>query len=238
MTPQGGRPGDRTPSGPAGPLRSYMKGVRAGDGAPRGPTLGPLQRKVCVCLCPGDPAPIGPPLGPLRRSVGPPVRAGDQAPGEPTLGPLMRAACVRPLRGPCTQWATTGAPDGHTTRNQQGTRPAHPRPTEWGSIRGGRLGQRVEKQGTWASRTRKRSEAGCGRPEDGGGNSRNSQTTPATTSTTPIRQLPGAANAQTHPAEPQHTNHWAPRTRKRHQQEHHVAFSSNLLFHLQPLRCD
>ena len=42
-----------------------------------------------------------------------------------------------------------------------------------------------------------------------------------------IRQLPGAADAQTAhptipppPAQPRHTNHWAPRTRKRHQQEH------------------
>ena len=54
--------------------------------------------------------------------------------------------------------------------------------------------------------------------------SKNSQTTPATTSTSSIRQLLGAADAQTahppHSAQPQHTNYWAPRTRKRHQQEH------------------
>ena len=53
---------------------------------------------------------------------------------------------------------------------------------------------------------------------------KNNQTTPATTSTTPVRQLLGAANEQTapppQPAQPRHTNHWAPRTRKRHQQEH------------------
>ena len=40
----------------------------------------------------------------------------------------------------------------------------------------------------------------------------------------PIRQLLGAADAQTHipphPAQPRHTNDGAPRTRKRHQQEH------------------
>ena len=62
----------------------------------------------------------------------------------------------------------------------------------------------------------------------GGGQRRmdgkNSQTTPTTTSTTSIRQLLGAADAQRHtmphPAQPQHTNYWAPRTRKRHQQEH------------------
>ena len=44
----------------------------------------------------------------------------------------------------------------------------HARPTEWGSACSGRPGQHVEEQGTCASRTRKRSEAGCGRPEDGG----------------------------------------------------------------------
>ena len=53
--------------------------------------------------------------------------------------------------------------EAHATRNQQGTRPAHERPAEWGSVRGGRPRQRVEEQGTWASRTRKHSEAGCGR---------------------------------------------------------------------------
>ena len=37
--------------------------VHAGDGAPRGPTLGPLQRNVIVRLRLGDPAPSGPPLG-------------------------------------------------------------------------------------------------------------------------------------------------------------------------------
>ena len=52
--------------------------------------------------------------------------------------------------------------------------------------------------------------------------SKNSQTTPATNSTSSIRQLLGAADAQTahHATSTQRTNHWAPRTRKRHQQEH------------------
>ena len=55
----------------------------------------------------------------------------------------------------------------------------------------------VEEQGTWASRTRKHSEAEYGWPEDG----ENSPTTPTTTSTSSIRQLLGAADAQTaHPA--------------------------------------
>ena len=57
--------------------------------------------------------------------------------------------------------------EAHATHKQQGTRPAHARPMEWGSVHGGRPGQRLVEQGTWASRTRKHSEAGCGRPEDG-----------------------------------------------------------------------
>ena len=189
-----------------------MKGVRAGDGAPRGPTLGPLQRNVCVCLCPGDPAPCGPPL---RCLVGPP----GANPGTPAASRL----CLSTLRGPRTQWATTGPPDAHATRNQQGTRPAHARPTEWGSVRGGWPGQRVEKQGTWASRTPKHSEAGCGWPEDGGvGTAKtfkpplqqpaqplvrqllsatDAQTAhPATFSTAPVHQRLGSANAETTPA--------------------------------------
>ena len=56
--------------------------------------------------------------------------------------------------------------------------------------------------------------------------SKNSQTTPPTTGTSSIRQLLGAADLQmAHHAtlaQPQHTNYWAPRTRKRHQQEHRL----------------
>ena len=51
--------------------------------------------------------------------------------------------------------------------------------------------------------------------------SKGSQTTPAATSTSSIRQLLGAnGTSRQHPAQPRHTNRWAPRTRKRHQQEH------------------
>ena len=114
--------------------------------------------------------------------------------------------------------------EAHATRNQQGTRPVHARPTEWGSVRGGQPGQRMEEQGTWASRTRKRSEAG-GRPEDGGvGTSKTVKRPPQQPA------QPWYANYRapvmrkwhilSHPAQPQHNNHWAPRTRKRHQQEH------------------
>ena len=40
--------------------------MRAGDQAPREPTLGPLRHGAIVHLRPGDPAPSGPPLGPVR----------------------------------------------------------------------------------------------------------------------------------------------------------------------------
>ena len=52
--------------------------------------------------------------------------------------------------------------------------------------------------------------------------SKNRQTTPATTSTTAVRQLPGTANEQTAQSATSNTapDHWAPRTRKRHQQEY------------------
>ena len=58
----------------------------------------------------------------------------------------------------------------------------------------------------------------CGQRRVG---SKNSQKNPATTSTTSIRQLLGATDVQT-AHQPRHTNHRAPRTRKRHQQEHRL----------------
>ena len=62
---------------------------------------------------------------------------------------------------------------------------------------GGRPGQRVEEQGTWASQ--KHSEAGYGRPVDRG-------VWTAKTVKRPRQQ----------PAHPQYANYWAPLTRKRH----------------------
>ena len=67
---------------------------------------------------------------------------------------------------------------------------------------GGRLGQRVEEQGTWASHTQKHSEAGCGRPVDRGAWT-------AKTVKRPRRQ----------PAHPQYANYWAPLA-------HHATFST------------
>ena len=76
------------------------------------------------------------------------------------------------------------------------------RPTEWGSVCGGRPGQRVEEWGTWASRTRKRGGAGRGRPVDGGmWTAKTVKRPPQQPAQPPIRQLLGAADAQTaHPA--------------------------------------
>ena len=95
------------------------------------------------------------------------------------------------------EWRGEGGGGG-----QQGMRPAQARPTKWGSVCGGRPGQCVEEQGTWASHTRKHSEAGCGRPEDGGVWTAKTVKRPRQQpAQPPIRQLLGAADAQTaHPA--------------------------------------
>ena len=86
------------------------------------------------------------------------------------------------------------SPDGLFA--QQEREPIRGRPAVRGKRTcGGWPGQRVEEQGAWASQ--KHSEAGYARPEDRCVDSKNSQTTPATTSTTSIRQLLGATDAQT-----------------------------------------
>ena len=109
------------------------------------------------------------------------------------------------------------SPDGLFA--QQEREPTRGRPAVRGKrTYGGRPGQRMEEQGTWVSHTETqqgRLWTACGQRRV---DSKNSQTTPATTSTSLIHQLLGAADAQT--AQPQHTNYWAPRTRKRHQREH------------------
>ena len=46
--------------------------------------------------------------------------------------------------------ATHVTHEAHAACNRRGTRPAHARPTEWGSGCGGRPGQRVQEQSTWA----------------------------------------------------------------------------------------
>ena len=129
---------------------------------------------------------------------------------------------------PCTLWRRGGgggrSPDGLFA--QQERELIRGRPTVRGKrAYGGRPGQRVEDQGTWASRTQKHSEAGYGRPMDRG--------------VWTAKTVKGARQQPAHPqyanywapltrkrhipphsAQSQHTNYWAPRTRKRHQQEH------------------
>ena len=117
------------------------------------------------------------------------------------------------------------SPDGLFA--QQEWDPTRGRPAVRGKrTYGGRPGQHMEEQGTWASRTQKHSEAGYGRPVDRGG------VWTAKTVKRPRQQpahpqygnywapLTHKWHTMPHSAQPQHTNYWAPRTRKRHQQEH------------------
>ena len=87
---------------------------------------------------------------------------------------------------------------------------------------GGWLGQHVEEQGTWASRTQKHSEAGYGRPVDRGAWTAKTVKRPRQQPAHPryANYLTRKRHTMPHSAQPQHTNYWAPRTRKRHQQEH------------------
>ena len=73
--------------------------------------------------------------------------------------------------------------------------------------------------------TRKRSGAGCGRPEDGGVWTAKTVKRPPQQPAQPQyanywAPLTRKRHIPPHPAQPRHTNHWAPRTQKRHQQEH------------------
>ena len=90
---------------------------------------------------------------------------------------------------------------------------------------GGRPGQRMEEQGSWASRTQKHSEAGYGRPVNRGAWAAKTVKRPRQQPAHPQyanywAPLTRKRHTMPHSAQPQHTNHWAPRTWKRHQQEH------------------
>ena len=107
---------------------------------------------------------------------------------------------------PCStgiRWGgVSRSPDGLFA--QQEREPIRGRPAVRGKrTYGGRPGQRMEEQGTWASHTQKHSEAGYGRPVDRGAWT-------AKTVKRPCQQ----------PAHPQYTNYWAPLTRKRHTMPH------------------
>ena len=164
--------------------------MRAGDGAPRGPTPGPLQRNVFVRPRSGEPAPSGPPLGPMMRPVQPPVRAGDRAPREPTLEPLRHSgtACSSAPRGSRAQWATCG--EGHLGLTHTETQR-------------GRL---------WTTCGRR-----CVGSENSQTTPTTTSTNPNTPTTVRCCRI---KRHPPQPAQPQRTNHWAPRTRKRHQQQH------------------
>ena len=129
----------------------------------------------------------------------------------------------------------------HTSLSWERLNAKHCRRPDWrrgGGIRGrpavrgkrthgGRAGQRVEEQGTWASHTQKHSEAGYGRPVD-----RGAWTAKTVKRTRQQPAHPQYANywapltrkrhTMPHSAQSQHTKYWAPRTRKQHQQEHRL----------------
>ena len=95
----------------------------------------------------------------------------------------------------------------------------------WPDTGGGAGGECVEEQGTWASRTRKHSEAGYGRPEDRGAWTAKTVKQPPQQPAQPQyanywAPLTRKRHTVPHSAQPQHTKYWAPLTRKRHQQEH------------------
>ena len=90
---------------------------------------------------------------------------------------------------------------------------------------GGRPGQLLEEQGTWASRTQKHSEVGYGRPVDRGVWTAKTVKRPRQQPAHPQyanywAPLTRKRHTMPHSAQPQDTNYWAPRMRKRHQQEH------------------
>ena len=114
------------------------------------------------------------------------------------------------------------SPDGLFA--QQEWEPIRGRPTVRGKrAYGGRPGQSVEEQGTWAAQ--KHSEAGDGRPVDRGVWTAKTVKRPRQQPAHPQyanywAPLTRKRHTMPHSAQSQHANYWAPRTRKRHQQEH------------------
>ena len=135
------------------------------------------------------------------------------------------------MTGPTT--SLLSKPLSHPTHSRLGKRggfaqqerePIRGRPTVRGKrTYGGRPGQRVEEQGTWAAQ--KHSEAGYGRPVDRGVWTAKTVKRPRQQPAHPQyanywAPLTRKRHTMPHSAQSQHTNYWAPRTRKRHQQEH------------------
>ena len=126
----------------------------------------------------------------------------------PPAQPASGVGCL-----PQPRWAVcatrAGAHQGQTSHERKGTYGVRP-------------GQR---QDTWASRTQKHSEAGCGRPVDRGAWTAKTVKRPRQQPAQPQyanywAPLTRKRHIMPHPAQPRHTNRWAPRARKRHQQEH------------------
>ena len=161
------------------------------------------------------------------------ARRGSGTRGANPGAPMAQRRCSSAPKGSSTQWATAGAPEAPCGKEwwarqekEPLTKPgwAEPRTMARSQCSANHLGQRAE-QGTWGSGTRKRSGAGCGRPEDGG------VWTAKTVNPAPQQPaqpqytncwapLTRKRHIPPHSAQPRHTNYWAPRTRKRHQQEH------------------
>ena len=171
---------------------------------------------------PLPPTPVTRPQGRRNRRP-PPFSDWTKLGFAPSANPQFSLAPSAPLK---TQhhWGggVSRSPDGLFAQPER--EPIRGRPAVRGKrTYGGRPGQRVEGQGTWAAQ--KHSEAGYGRPVDRG-------VWTATTVKRPRQQPahPQYANYWApltrkwhtipHSAQPQHTNYWAPRTRKRQQQEH------------------
>ena len=150
----------------------------------------------------------------IKGMVWPASPVASRVPGQPLLNRHQVGGVSR-------------SPDGLFA--QQEREPIRGRPAVRGKrTYGGRPGQRVVEQGTWASRTQKHSEAGYGRPVDRGvWTAKTVKRLRQQPAHTPVAQyanywapLTRKRPTMPHSAQPQHTNYRAPRTRKRHRQEH------------------
>ena len=106
---------------------------------------------------------------------------------------------------PCStgiRWGVSPAAQMGCLRNRSGSPSGADPPPGGKRTYVGRPGQRMEEQGTWASRTQKHSEAGYGRLVDRGAWTAKTVKRPRQQpAQPPIRQLLGATDAQTaHPA--------------------------------------
>ena len=192
-TPRGSSTQWATTGAPEAPCGAVS--ARSGSGTQR---ANPGARAV---QHPRSPVPRGSgtqwatPLGPLWKGVVGHEREGtSNKPGwaEPRMTARPPCSVNHPGHHAGAHATRVNHNGAHATRNHQGARHAHARPREWWSARDGRPGQCAEEWGTRGSHTRNRGEAH--RPRCVG--SENRQTTPATTSTTPVRQLLGTANTQ------------------------------------------